>query len=511
MNSRSSDRNLVLEGSQSSTQDVEPTSCDSLIASGSSRDDLPNVLERIRRALGPEDLLALLVPDFHHESRETLKRRVLIASQRAIAWIDQAVTKQLNAIIHSKKFQRLEASWRGLYHLQEIRNQYPRVPCQILVLNATWLELQSDLEESIAVEQSCFFKRVHDDYIGVPGGNPMSVLILDFDFNSKPANIAPLRKMCQVSRQSLLPVVGNASAEMFKLDSFRDLSMRVSSSDPEQLQSKAWKHFREDENSRYLTLALPRILMRSLIREDYSSIRDYIFREKHESADDYLWGGAAWGVGEVLIRNFAEHGWFINIRGMEQGVVSYGVVHGPAEAYFENEPNAASPKSILETMITDRTERTISKLGLTVLCSSKFTTQAVLYSVPTVNKPKVLRDAETSVNYELSSLLNYVLSACRLGHGIKVMARDWTGSDKTQNSIQTKLNDWLIRYKNPSMDAPMDDRAKKPLIDCDVEVTSVPRSPGEYNCRIQLQPFHGIDNFSAKLILETTVLNKATG
>jgi type VI secretion system ImpC/EvpB family protein len=220
-----------------------------------------------------------------------------------------------------------------------------------------------------------------------------------------------------------------------------------------------------------------------------------------------LWGGAAWGIGEVLIRNFAEHGWFINMRGMERGIESYGVVHGPTQEYFDNEPNYVSPKSILETKITDDLERRIGKLGLTVLCFTKFSARAILYSVPTVNKPDELLRSETAENAELSSLLNYVLSACRFGHGVKVMARDWIGDDMSQNEIKTRIDDWLLKYENPVKDASIEARAKRPLVGFNVQVTSIPRSPGEFQCRIQLEPFHGMENFAAKLVLETTLLN----
>jgi type VI secretion system protein ImpC len=36
---------------------------------------------------------------------------------KAIALIDQQISKQLNAIMHHEKFQKLEGTWRGLHYL----------------------------------------------------------------------------------------------------------------------------------------------------------------------------------------------------------------------------------------------------------------------------------------------------------------------------------------------------------------------------------------------------------
>src|SRR6195952_1914078 len=62
---------------------------------------------------------------------------------RAIAAIDKKLSAQLNAIMHSEKFLKLEGTWRGLHHL--VMNSETGTSLKIKVLNATKRDLNRDL------------------------------------------------------------------------------------------------------------------------------------------------------------------------------------------------------------------------------------------------------------------------------------------------------------------------------------------------------------------------------
>src|SRR5262249_31157506 len=73
----------------------------------------------------------------------TLQQRVGQQLARDIARLDRLLSDQVNAILHHPRFQRLEASWRGLHylvgHLPEGEN------LKVRVLNLPWAELVRDL------------------------------------------------------------------------------------------------------------------------------------------------------------------------------------------------------------------------------------------------------------------------------------------------------------------------------------------------------------------------------
>src|SRR3954454_21255093 len=47
----------------------------------------------------------------------TFSKNLTQTFNKAIALIDRQISKQLNAIMHHEKFQKLEGSWRGMHYL----------------------------------------------------------------------------------------------------------------------------------------------------------------------------------------------------------------------------------------------------------------------------------------------------------------------------------------------------------------------------------------------------------
>src|SRR5262245_39295972 len=45
------------------------------------------------------------------------KKDVEVALNERILAIDEAISKQLNEVMHAKQFQKMEATWRGLHYL----------------------------------------------------------------------------------------------------------------------------------------------------------------------------------------------------------------------------------------------------------------------------------------------------------------------------------------------------------------------------------------------------------
>src|SRR5438477_2062985 len=63
-----------------------------------------------------EDLIRTLT-DEALKGTVTWSKNVTVTIKSAMAAIDQALSRQLAAIMHTPAFQKLEAAWRGLNHL----------------------------------------------------------------------------------------------------------------------------------------------------------------------------------------------------------------------------------------------------------------------------------------------------------------------------------------------------------------------------------------------------------
>lgn len=87
-----------------------------------------------------------------------------------------------------------------------------------------------------------------------------------------------------------------------------------------------WKSFRESEDSCYVGLTLPRVLIRLPYGPDTVPVEGFNFKEDVDGKDHkkYLWGNAAYTFGAQLTDAFAKYGWYASIRGVEGG----GLVEG---------------------------------------------------------------------------------------------------------------------------------------------------------------------------------------
>src|SRR5579862_366729 len=242
-----------------------------------------------------------------------------------IAQIDHLVSIQLNEVLHHPSFQKLEASWRGLKYLMDQSETSDKL--KIRVLNVSKKELLRDLQRAPEFDQSALFKKVYEEEYGVFGGAPFSALLGNFEFGRGPEDIELLEKISNVAAAAHAPFLTGTSPDMLNMDSFstidapRDMAKIFDSAE-----FAKWKSFRQSEDSRYVGLCLPHILMRLPYGRNGASVEGFNFEEGVDGSDHnkYLWGNAAWALGARLTAAFANYGWCAAIRGVEGG----GLVEG---------------------------------------------------------------------------------------------------------------------------------------------------------------------------------------
>lgn len=235
-----------------------------------------------------------------------------------IADIDKVLSAQLNAIMHAPEFQKLEGAWRGLHYL--VMQSETSTMLKIRVLNISKDELRKDLEKAVEFDQSALFKKVYEEEYGTFGGAPYGALIGDFEFGRHPQDLALLEKVSNVAAAAHAPFLSAAAPGLLGLESFTDLP------NPRDLAKKfetpdyaKWKSFRESEDSRYVGLTLPHVLMRLPYGPDTVPVESFNFKEDVDGTDHskYLWGNAAYAMGARLTDAFAKYGWTAAIRGVE--------------------------------------------------------------------------------------------------------------------------------------------------------------------------------------------------
>lgn len=455
-----------------------------------------------------EDLLKALTSE---AMKGTIKwdKNLAQSVNAAIAAIDSVMSTQLAAIMHNEKMQKLEGSWRGLNHL--VMNSETGSQLKIRMLNITKKELTRDLEKAVEFDQSQIFKKIYESEFGIAGGEPYAALIGDYEFSSHPDDVSLLSKMSNVAAAGFCPFISAAAPTMFGFDSYTELSKPR---DLEKIFDSAeyiqWRSFRESDDSRFVTLTMPRTLARLPYGSATKPVEAFNFEEARMGADgqhiendheSYCWMNAAYSLGTTLTQSYAQYGWCTSIRGAEGG----GKVMGLPSHTFVSDDGDLDQKCPTEIGITDRREAELSKLGFLPLCHYKNTDYAVFFGAQTTQKPKKFDDPDASANAAISARLPYIMATSRIAHFLKVMARDKIGSFVEPDEAEEWLNRWINNYVNASPGASAEMKAQFPLAEARVEVKEVPGQPGVFNAVAWMRPWLQMEELTASLRLVANI------
>jgi type VI secretion system protein ImpC len=428
----------------------------------------------------------------------TVGNDVVASIKSRIAQIDDLISHQLSEVLHSPDFQQLEASWRGLHYL--VMNSETGTRLKIRLLNVTRKELLTDLEKATEFDQSVLFKKVYEEEYGTFGGHPYSCLIGDFEFGRHPQDIKMLEIISGVAAAAHAPFIAAASPRLFDLDSYTDLSVpRDLAKGFETAELIKWRSFRETEDSRYVTLVLPRVLGRLPYGQKTVPVDGIGFEEDVTGKDHkkYLWGNAAYVLGQRITNAFSLYGWTAAIRGVEGG----GIVEGLPAHTFKTDEGDIALKCPTELAITDRREKELSDLGFVALCHCKGTDYAAFFGGQTTNKPKAYNTNDANANARISSNLPYILASSRFAHYIKAMMRDKVGSFMSRDNVAAFLNTWIADYVLLDDAAPQVVKAKYPLREARVDVVDVPGKPGCYKAVVFLRPHFQLEELTVSIRL----------
>lgn len=415
-----------------------------------------------------------------------------------IADIDALLSRQLNEVMHAPEFQRLEASWRGLHYL--VQQTETSTMLKLRVLNVSKTDLLRDLERASEFDQSALFKKVYEEEYGMFGGAPFGALIGDYEFGRHPQDVALLEKISNVAAAAHAPFFAAANPQLFNLDSFtniggpRDLAKIFDG-----LEYVKWKSFRESEDSRYVGLTLPHILLRLPYGPETVPVETFNFQEDVDGTDHskYLWGNAAYALGSRITDAFAKHNWCVAIRGVEGG----GLVEGlPAHTFMTDEGDVAL-KCPTEIAITDRREKELTDLGLIPLVHCKGRDYAAFFGVQSCQKPKKYDTDAANANARLSTQLQYILATSRFAHYLKAIMRDKIGRFMTRQNCQDYLNRWIANYVLLDDNASQDAKAQNPLREARIDVSEIPGKPGAYRAVAFLRPHFQLEELTVSLRL----------
>ena len=292
----------------------------------------PSFLDRVLAATKQtapdhaQDLVKTLVQQAL-EGTVTYDRNLSLTFARAIEAIDKKLSTQLNAVMHDPKFTKLEGSWRGLHYL--VMNSETSTSLKIRMLNVSKRELNKDLTKAVEFDQSQLFKKIYENEFGTPGGEPYGAFIGDYEWSKHPEDVETLRLLSNVSAASFAPFISAASAQMFGFEDWTELSkprdLAKIFEAPEYIK---WRSFRDSEDSRFVSLVMPRVIARLPYGKETKSIEEFGYEEAPSDAagkpkpmlhNEYCWMNAAYVMGARMTDAFAQYSFCTMIRGRDGG------------------------------------------------------------------------------------------------------------------------------------------------------------------------------------------------
>jgi type VI secretion system protein ImpC len=426
---------------------------------------------------------------------------VLATIEGLIAALDAKLTDQINLILHTEEFQKLEGAWRGLHHL--VNNTETDETLKIRVMNISKNDLAKTLKKfkGTAWDQSPIFKRMYEEEFGQFGGEPFGSIVADYYFDNSPPDVELLTGMAKIAAAAHAPFIAAAAPSVMLMESWQELA------NPRDLtkifqtpEHAAWRSFRESEDSRYVGLAMPRFLARQPYGAKTDPVEQFDFEEDTSApgSANYAWCNAAYAMAVNINRSFKEYGWCSRIRGIESG----GAVEGLPVHSFPTDDGGVAMQCPTEIAISDRREAELAANGFMPLIHKKNTDFAAFLGAQSLHKPAEYDDPDATANANLAARLPYLFATCRFAHYLKCIVRDKIGSFKERAEMERWLTKWIMQYVDGDPASSSEStKARKPLAAAEVILEEVEGNPGYYTSKFFLRPHYQLEGLTVSLRL----------
>jgi type VI secretion system protein ImpC len=414
-----------------------------------------------------------------------------------IGQLDRQISRQLDAVMHAPEFQALEGRWRGLKMLVS-RTDFRR-NARVEVLDVSKEALQRDFEDTPELIQSGLYRLTYIEEYDTPGGQPISSMISDFEFENSPMDIALLRNISKVAAAAHMPFIGSVGAAFFGKKSMEEVAaIQDIGNYFDRAEYIKWKSFRDTDDARYVGLTMPRVLGRLPYGKDTVPVRAFNYEEavKGPDHDKYLWTNASFAFAANMSRSFVNNGWCVQIRGPQAG----GKVEDlPVHLYDLG--TGVQPKIPSEVLIPETREFEFANLGFIPLSFYKNHDFACFFSANSAQKPALYETKEATANSRINARLPYIFLLSRIAHYLKVIQRENIGTTKDRRVLELELNNWVKGLVTEMKDPGDDLQASHPLREAKVSVEDIEDNPGFFRIKLFVIPHFQVEGMDIGLSL----------
>ncbi len=218
-----------------------------------------------------------------------------------VAAVDNATSELMRSILHNKRFQLLEAAWRGLFFL--VRRTETASDLRIFIMDVPKSDLAEDVKSEATVFKKIAAGKNEDPFAAVFGNYALSPEVDD---------VAALIRIAKAAAAVRTPFVSHIRPDILGIESLANHpdsdEWDVSGSTDA---GKLWNAVREVPETQSLGLVIPRFIARLPYGEDTEPTEAFSFEEftDEHRHDDYLWANGCFAVAQLLARTYTERGW----------------------------------------------------------------------------------------------------------------------------------------------------------------------------------------------------------
>ena len=297
-----------------------------------------------------------------------------------VSLVDTATSELMRKILHHRKFQALEASWRGLFFL--VRRVETSTELKIWVLDASKDEIALDLKDAESLSSTHLYKTLVYEAVEIEGAEPWSLILGDYSFAPVVDDVATLMRISKLAAAAGAPFVSHMRPEVLGVHSlFEHPDPKDWSSEELTNEAKLWAALRDQRESNFLGMTIPRFIARLPYGSDWDPLETFSFEELDSGGthDDYVWSNGCFAAAMLLAKSFAEYGWEMNGR-LEQDISGLPL-------YFYKVDGQKTYKPCAEIPMTEVAVNKLVDAGFMPLVSYKDTDRIKLAMFQSITDP----------------------------------------------------------------------------------------------------------------------------
>ncbi|SFC18744.1 type VI secretion system protein ImpC [Marinospirillum celere] len=406
---------------------------------------------------------------------------------------EQEHLELLNQVYKNPRLRQLEATWRSLDRLVRQAQSSPTTQIHLLAMSSE--QLHDDLDQELTTSQ--LFEWVYSQELGQYGGQPFSALLVDHYWSPHQQDLASLKQLALLGQVAHCPVISSLEPSLIGMQDFTDpLDQELLENLISSRRFIKLRQLMASEAARYLTLTLPRVLLRAPYQQQLGSAW---FQENGTTPNtSLLWGHPGYPLASQLLQSFQQLGAYTGLL-HSQGKL--------APTFSQVQLGSGQVRqSPLEVNWSPNQINQLVKLGFSPWQpGGEGGQQLMLDRAVSLHAGQEPRASRLTPDNQLL----FLMTTCRVAHYLKQLVRELLGTSANLETLEAHLNQWLQGIVSAQERPVAEVLHRKPFRQASLRLQAA--TPTEASMHLELTPHLRYQGESFTLNLTSPLVGGAHG